>query len=105
MLTASLQSTWESQRAKQQRPKYSNPYGSGYDEGDVKHSAAEEKAKGPTLQAHHYRSSGDSANSNSNYSSELPNLKMPQVRNAFVLYCSSEMLIIFLSSTGFDEQS
>ena len=80
MLTASLQSTWESQRAKQQRPKYGNPYGGGYDEGDVKHAAAEEKAKGPTLQqSHHYRSNSEGTSS-STYSTELPNLKMPQVR-------------------------
>ncbi len=73
MLTASLQSTWEAQRSKQ-RPKYGNPYhaNASYEEMDAK--ANEEKSKGSTGHHGYSRNGADQS-----FTTELPNLKMPQV--------------------------
>ncbi len=74
MLTASLQSTWEAQRSKQ-RPKYGNPYHSNasYEEMDNK-LMNEEKSKSSASQHAYSRNAGDSS-----FTTELPNLKIPQV--------------------------
>ncbi len=87
MLTASLQSTWEAQRSKQ-RPKYGNPYQSGPTYEDVennnKHAIDDKKLPATqTAQPHSYARFGESSGTG-NYSSELPNLKMPQVKEQSV---------------------
>jgi hypothetical protein len=84
MLTASLQSTWESQRSRQAaRPKYGNPYGSNPSYEEVDQKMNEEKMKLSALgSTGHYgpRSNVNGSDSGpSGYPSELPNLKIPQV--------------------------
>lgn len=77
MLTASLQSTWETQRAKQARPKYlqSTQYG---DEGDSKAYGGEEKSNG----ARGYNPTRDISGPSGG---DLPNLRIPQVRSHLIL--------------------
>ena len=89
MLTASLQSTWDTQKSRQNRPKYgSNSYQNGYgDEGENKgyvshdrnlgksgnYSAVQQQQLQQQLQQQqqYYPSVGQSGG-------ELPNLKLPQ---------------------------
>lgn len=68
MLTASLQSTWESQRSRQARPKYLQ--GSQYgDDGEGKGYGGDDKQRG----------FGNNRDISMNGSQDLPNLRVPSV--------------------------
>jgi hypothetical protein len=111
MLTASLQSTWEQKNRQPSRQKYGsyqqNGFG-GVDEGDMTKSIAYGSQPDRTLgRSNNY--SQQQAQQNSYYpnpnvggstgiSSELPNLKMPQVRavahnSAQSLFCDVSFLL------------
>lgn len=95
MLTASLQSTWEQKNSRQSRPKYGS-YQTNYGEdaeGKASSYPAQDKTLGKSnnysvqqsqLQASYYNQTGSRvAGNEGGNSTELPNLKVPQVPFCF----------------------
>jgi hypothetical protein len=78
MLTASLQSTWETQRSRQARPKYlqSNPYGD---------DSSESKGYGSDEKNGTQRGYGNGRDISMNGSTDLPNLRIPSVCTCWFL--------------------
>jgi serine/threonine protein phosphatase PrpC len=103
MLTASLQSTWDGQRGRQQRPKYGNAYQNGYNNnnnnggGDDQNGQRESKGSSSgygqqersmlgktnySAQQSPYQYGRNGSSNDPVGHSELPNLKVPQMLNS-----------------------
>lgn len=87
MLTASLQSTWETQRSRQARPKYlqSNPYGD---------DSSESKGYGSDEKNGTQRGYGNARDMSLNGSTDLPNLRIPSVSASLSLVRSVELAYV-----------